>query len=246
MAKTNRRARKTSAFYMPSAFDLFKPSKNIVLSNIWIFAPLYAVSFIFWLHSWIWSPTLNSTPHWYTRLDGLSPGWTASPLPTYSTFLVVGFSLFWFLIILVAGSVAQMMSHTAQLYGAERKNLGFDKLWLVVKEVGWRLIGLYAVVFLAVVIGLILLIVPGLIMIRRYYLAPYVLIDTKCGIREAMDESARLSKMNTGSIWGIIGVMFLIGLVNIIPVFGGLVSFALGGLYSAAPALRYTQLRKLA
>jgi uncharacterized membrane protein len=92
---------------------------------------------------------------------------------------------------------------------------------------------------------LILLVIPGLIMIRRYFLAPYVMLDKKVGIREAMDQSAELSKINTGSVWGIIGVSFLIALVNVIPIIGGLASFSLGALYSVAPAMRYLQLKKI-
>jgi hypothetical protein len=61
-----------------------------------------------------------------------------------------------------------------------------------------------------------------------------------------MDQSAALSKANTGAIWGVIGVMFLIGLANIVPIIGGLIAFIFGALYSVAPALRYQQLKKLA
>ena len=71
------------------------------------------------------------------------------------------------------------------------------------------------------------------------------MLDEKLGVRDSMHRSAELSKLNPGSVWGIIGVMLLIGLVNIIPILGGLASFALGGLYSVAPALRYQQLKKL-
>jgi uncharacterized membrane protein len=119
-------------------------------------------------------------------------------------------------------------------------------LWHVVKSMGWRLLGLYVVMGLIILVGLILFIIPGLILIRRYFLAPYVMIDKKVSIREALDHSAALSKLNAGSIWGIIGVMILIGMVNIIPIIGGLASFVLGSLYSVAPALRYQELKKLA
>jgi hypothetical protein len=73
-------------------------------------------------------------------------------------------------------------------------------------------------------------------------LAPYVMLDTKCGITEAMERSADLTKPYSGYIWGIIGVMFLIGLFNIIPGIGWMISFVLGMLYSIAPALRYQEL----
>jgi len=245
MSRSRNRARRTSPLNLPSAFDLFTPSKEIVLKNIWIFGPLYAVPFIFWIHSWIWSPLPNQHAGWWSHAGGLSSGWPGGSLPTYATFALVGFSLLWLFIILAAGTIAQIMSQAAQLEGAQDKHLDFRNLWQAVKELGWRLLGLYLVIGLVVLVGLILLIIPGLIMIRRYYLAPYVMLDKKVGIRAAMDQSAELSKINTGSVWGIIGVIFLIGLVNVIPIIGGLASFTLGALYSVAPAMRYLQLKKI-
>lgn len=246
MARTSSRPRKTSSYFLPSAFDLFTPSKEIVMRNLWIFGPLYAIPFIFWVHSWIWAPLPNERVHWWQHSDGFSSAWSGGPIPTYPTFLFVGFSLLWLFLILVVGTIAQIMAQAAQLEGAQSKNLDFQNLWIVVKELGWRMFGLYAVIAISVTVGLLLLIIPGLILIRRFFLAPYVMLDKKLGIRESLDKSTELSKLNPGSIWGIIGVMFLIGLVNIIPVFGGLAAFALGGLYSVAPAIRYMQLKKLA
>jgi hypothetical protein len=82
-------------------------------------------------------------------------------------------------------------------------------------------------------------------MLRRYFLSPYILLDEKCSIKDAMEKSAHMTKPYSGSIWGIIGVMFLIGLVNIIPFVGWMVAFVLGALYSVAPALRYQELKRV-
>ena len=137
------------------------------------------------------------------------------------------------------------MSQAAQLDAAEGKPLDFKNLWGVVKDRGWRLFGLYIVMSVLIVVGLILLIIPGLILIRRFFFAPYVMIDKNTGIKDSLNESAALSKLNTGAVWAVIGVMLLIGLANIIPIIGGLASFAFGSLYSVAPALRYQQFKKL-
>ncbi|HET6864178.1 MAG TPA: hypothetical protein VFH37_03210 [Candidatus Saccharimonadales bacterium] len=246
MARTSRRARRNSPFHLPIAFELFTPSKEIVLNNIWIFGPLYAVPLIFYIHSWIWSPLPHQSVHWWQHSDNLSPGWTGSTLPTYLTFLVVGFSLLWFIIIFAIGTIVQIMSQAAQLDAVEKKPLDFQDLWKIVKELGWRMFGLYITLAVIVVVGLLLLVIPGLIMIRRYIFAPFIMLEKKTGIRESLDRSADLSRLNTGSVWGLLGVMFLISLVNIVPIIGGLASFALGALYSVAPALRYQQLKQLA
>jgi hypothetical protein len=246
MPRTSKRARRTSAYYLPSAFDLFTSSKNLVLKHIWIFGPLYAIPFIFWIHSWIWAPLPNQHVSWWHSIDGFSSGWPGSPIPTYSTFLVVGFSALWFLFIAAAGTITQIMSNAAQLYAAEGKEFDFHTLWQVVRQLGWRLLGLYIVMFLLIALGFVLLIVPGLMLLRRFFMAPYIMVDKRLGIRESLEQSIDLTNRNPGSVWGIVGVMFLIGLINILPIIGGLASFIFGFLYSVAPAIRYRQLKKLA
>src|SRR5882757_3862207 len=110
MARTSKRARRSSPLNLPGAFELFAPSKEIVLNNIWVFGPLYAVPFIFWIHSWIWSPLPNQSVHWWQSGGNFSSGWPGGPLPTYGTFLLVGFSLLWLVIIGFLGTAAQIMS----------------------------------------------------------------------------------------------------------------------------------------
>lgn len=246
MVKTSRRARRTSAFYIPSAFDLFTESKELVLKHIWIFGPLYAVPFVFYIHSWLWSPLPNQHVGWWHHADAFSPAWPGSALPSYLAYLSVGFSLLWLAIILVIGTIVQAMSNAAQLRAVQGHDFDFRHLWQTAKEQGWQLFGLYIIMSIIFTVGLILLIIPGLIFIRRYLFAPYVMIDKKTGIFDSLTESAALGKVNTGSVWGVVGVMFLIGLLNILPYIGGLAAFGFGVLYSVAPALRYQQLKKLA
>lgn len=241
------RARRTSPLRITPSFDLFKPSYRLVRKNIWIFGTLYFVPLVFWVHSWVWSSSSSNNPTWFNNLYGhstLSSSWGSSPFTNLpDTF--VGFSIIWFLIVIIAGTIAQLMTVVAAYDASQDKVITFDKLWAVVKKIGWRLIGLYIVTGLVIFVGLILLIVPGLIMIRRYYLAPYVIINKNCGIREAMDRSAAISKPHSGYVWGVIGVTILIGLIGVIPLIGSLVAFIMGMFYSVAPALRYQELKKI-
>lgn len=108
----------------------------------------------------------------------------------------------------------------------------------------WRLIGLIFLVAIIVIAGLILFIVPGIIFIRRYFLSPYFLIDRNLGIKEAMRASANATKGKPGAVWDIIGVIILLSLFNIIPIWGGLISIILLTLYTCAPAIRYLELTK--
>jgi len=243
MARTRNRPRQSSPLNLPSAFDLFKPSKEIVLKNIWIFGPLYAVPVILWVHNWIWTPA-SSGGSWWEKSTGVSGNWGFSPIASWG-YATVGFSIIWFLLAAVGGTIAQFMITVAALQASEDKALDFRELWQVVKKIGWRLLGLYLLIALYVIVGFILLIIPGIIMIRRYFLAPYVMIDKNCGVTEAMELSAAMSKPYSGSIYGIIGVTILIGLIGIVPFIGSLASLIVGMLYVLAPALRYQQLKKL-
>jgi uncharacterized membrane protein len=90
-------------------------------------------------------------------------------------------------------------------------------------------------------VGFLLLIVPGLFLLRRYILAPYFLVDKELSINEALNQSAAFSKKYSGAVWGLIGVTILISLLGIIPVLGGIASAILGIAYYCAPALRYKE-----
>ena len=240
MAKT--RPRRGSPLHLTPAFELFKPSKDLVLKNIWIFGPLYAVFVVFSIHTWIWTPAGPGEQHhwWQTNLVSTPSG----PWPASFDYTFVGFSIFWFLISAVLGTIVQIMTQKAQFEVAQGKTPTFDRLWATVKELGWRMLGLYIVASLIVIIGFILLIIPGVYMVKRYFLAPYVMLEHKVGIREALDKSAELSP-NLGAIWGVVLVGILFSLVSIIPIVGWLVAFALSILYSVAPALRYQELKKV-
>lgn len=235
MAKN--KPRRTSPLYLPGAFDLFTPSKNIVMNNLGVFSILYLLPLMFLLSNWASRPSRAAKDAHYA--SGFS--FTGFPLygsiATISLIAIVGIAL---------TVMVQIMTNKAELDGAQDKKISMDKLWATLKEMGWKMLGLYVVMSLVIIAGFILFIIPGFFMIRRYFLAPYVMLDKKCGISEAMQRSAKLSLIDTGSVWGILGVMLLIGLVSIVPYAGELLSFVLGMLYSVAPAIRYTQLKKLA
>ena len=106
-----------------------------------------------------------------------------------------------------------------------------------------RLIVLSFVTSIMIVLGLLLFIVPGIILLRRYYLASYYLVDQNLSISEAMNRSAAESKLYSGSIYGLFGVTILITLFSIIPVFGSYISNVLELCYAPAAALRYREIQ---
>lgn len=112
----------------------------------------------------------------------------------------------------------------------------------------FRLAGLFALVTLLVFGGILLLVVPGIIVIRRYLMAPFYMIDQDLGIRESMRRSAADSKPVSPYIWGVYGVYFAIIFMNIIlfsrifPPFGSVIGAFISSLFVFGPALRYKEI----
>lgn len=114
----------------------------------------------------------------------------------------------------------------------------------------WRLVGLYILMGLIVLGGFILLIVPGLIFIRRYCLAPYYLIDQNLSIRESLRRSAESTKPVSGFIWGVILVELVVGLaggiISTMTFVGLILGTILTFFYSFALPMRYMELEHAA
>lgn len=70
-----------------------------------------------------------------------------------------------------------------------------------------RIVVVTALTGIIAAVGFILLIVPGLIFIRRYILAPYYIVDKNMSVLNAMRESAKESKPVARYVWGSIGVL---------------------------------------
>ena len=90
----------------------------------------------------------------------------------------------------------------------------------------WRIIGVTLLAGLATFFGFLLFIVPGLILVRRFLLAPYYVIDKDMGVMDALRQSTKDSKKASGAIWGSIGVYVIIFMVSI--VIGAAFSFQQG------------------
>jgi uncharacterized membrane protein len=108
----------------------------------------------------------------------------------------------------------------------------------------WRFIGLGIVVSVVVILGLIAFIVPGIIFIRRYFLAPYYVMDRDMSIFDAMKASAKESKQFSGAVYGVLGVVLLIAMLSVFSLPGLVASAILTVLYATAPALRYLEIKK--
>jgi|SRR3989344_1587369 len=223
-----------------SAFDLFGKSSTAVQRNLSTFVILNLLPAATMIGGAISQSRHSNQANDFNGFGALSG------LPTYAIASLAGFGIIVFIAVVIAGFIIRAMLYSLQLQAAKDKNPDLSALWQVGKKYWLRLLGLNIVVGLVIIGGFLLLIVPGLIMIRRYFLSPYILVDKDTTIGEAMRRSAELSKPYSGSIWGIIGVSILISIPSFVPFVGQIISFVLNILYSVAPALRYEELKKLA
>lgn len=102
-----------------------------------------------------------------------------------------------------------------------------------------RSLGVVILSVLAVVGGLILFIVPGIIFAAWFTLAEYVLVKENLGVVDSMKRSRQLVK---GRVWEILGVMAVPSVASLVPFIGGILNFALSVVLVPANAIRYHQL----
>lgn len=220
-----------------SSFDLFSKSWEAVQRNLVVFAILSAPTLIGTVLSLFMSNTNEQSFTKATDFFGNQSGLALAGLAGGAVVLTI--------VLMVVGVILQALMYIAQLRSAEGKTITLSGIWEEAKGQILKLFGLSIVTGIITAFSFILLIIPGFIMMRRYFLAPYLMVDKKLTIGEAMEQSAAMSKPFSWSIYGIIGVTFLIGLIGIVPVVGGIVSTLVAIAYSVAPALRYLELKKM-
>ena len=77
----------------------------------------------------------------------------------------------------------------------------------------WNFLAAKLLTGAVVILGLILLIVPGIVFALMFIFAPYIVIDKGLGPIEAMRESKRIT---SGNKWNLLGLLVAIVLLNIL------------------------------
>ena len=238
MAKDDAKVRLTSAV------GLFGKSYALVRKNLNVYALVYSVPAAMVIagviqliadnqrHGWGWGHAFSSS------ILGPSLG-PDSSIHTASAIL---------LIVLFFGAIAScFLAIVLNLRVAEGEKPTFRSLWNEVSQ-DWlwaKLLGLGILTVLILLVGFILLIIPGVIFLWRLFLAPYVLVDRKTSVMDALGQSWDMTKGYPWPIYSITLFSFVLALTGIIPIVGSLISFALAVAYAAAPALRYQELKKV-
>jgi uncharacterized membrane protein len=86
----------------------------------------------------------------------------------------------------------------------------------------WKFLGATVLASLAVILGLVLLIVPGIIFMLMFMFADFIVIDRELGPIEAMKESARITR---GYRWVLLGFALITVLINVLGLLALVVGF---------------------
>ena len=79
----------------------------------------------------------------------------------------------------------------------------------------WKYLGVSILLMLAIAVGLVLLIVPGIIFALMFMFAPLIVIDRELGPIDSMNESNRITR---GNKWPLLGFALLLVLINLLGV----------------------------
>jgi hypothetical protein len=151
------------------------------------------------------------------------------------------------LVALIISLFLYAMTTVLALRASQGKKPSFHELVDGARANFWRLLGVALISGLLVVVGLILLIIPGIFLIQRLIMASFFVIDKGMGVIDALNASWSLSKKHSGQVWAALGVALLVLIftivLNIIPLIGGLIGTIVSVIWSLVIPLRYVQLQ---
>ncbi len=212
------------------AFGLFSKSWNIVKSNLSVFIILALASFASTFYDGFIAdqPENIDSTSFAAIFEGMvqSQDGLSIILALIATLLIVPQTILF-------------------LKSAQGKKPTLSELATLTSTKLFPLIGLYLLLMLIIVAGLIVFIVPGIIFIAWFILAPYIMVDKNTGIIDSLKQSKELSKGYFGAIWSVLLVTLLFALPAAIGSIGVLTSIVLTFMYSVALAIRYTEIKKI-
>jgi uncharacterized membrane protein len=86
----------------------------------------------------------------------------------------------------------------------------------------WKYLGMSILLTLAIAIGLVLLIVPGIIFALMFMFAPLLVIERQLGPIDALNESNRITRGHKWQLLGLSALLFLINLLGLIALVVGI------------------------
>lgn len=232
--------RKHNQSNLTGALDLLPQSFRLVKDNLNIFIAIYSVSALFAIWDFlnqftnykeIWSTEQFTPSKLFGSASGLdvsTPGGVFGGLAVFLGVVSIAFGL---------------MQIILTLRVSQHRRPNIHDIWREFIAKGLKLLILVLALGLIIVLGLIALIVPGVILIWRLFLAPYILLDQNTGIKESIKRSWHMTSGYAWPIYSIILLTIVLGVTGAVPVFGPIMAFLLATAYANAPALRYQEIK---
>lgn len=214
--------------YISNPLALFKPSMQAVRLNLWdlLIPVLIFIGAVILLVVTLFG-SLAVNPAAAVNI-GLFTG---------SIFLIIG--------LVIAVVVLAPYTNLVLLASAKGEKLKFREAISRTPHYSLKFLAAGFLALLAILGGLILLVIPGLIFAAWFSLAPWIIVNEDIGAVEALKKSKALVKGHVIEMWGMLGFGSAVGILNIVPIVGPIITIAAGFIYSAAPAIRYLQLEQL-
>ncbi len=164
-------------------------------------------------------------------------------------FLAIIFFLVSIILSIIIGSWSQTLVYQAVYQAGKGKPLSIKKIL----QLAWKKWPAYFLATLfstfLIILGFILLIIPGIILAVWFFFIPYVVVIEKAGAVQALKRSKQLVE---GHFWGVLGRLALIFLISILlasilvklSFIGSLVNFFLSPLWMVVGYLIYVDLAK--
>lgn len=154
------------------------------------------------------------------------------------------------LILMVVAGIVQIINlgplTRFQLDASDGNEKSVSQLYADGLRFSWRLFLYYILYGIMIFVGLLLLIVPGVIIFRRYYLAGFYIVDKDLGVIDALKQCAERTKPYKNYVWGVVGVELAVSVASsfmqIIPMLGVILAQIITATYLFMNALRYREI----
>ena len=131
-----------------------------------------------------------------------------------------GSGLLSFLVAIIGLFVGMGLINFALKAQKDVKSVEFADLWYPQKF--WYYLGAVILVAIAVVVGFILIIIPGIIAISMFAFVKYIVIDKDMGPIEALKESMRITEGHRLEVLLLIVMSIVINIIGLLPLMLGL------------------------
>lgn len=218
--------------------EIWASSREAVRRNLGVFLFLNSITIL--SIAWDTGTNLRDKVHgsdWKSVFTNTIYG-SNGGYPRFGGFVVI-------FLIVAAAVIFGLMSVILAVHAAKKDKVELAEVWEDFKsEWLWlRLIGVELLTAFILVLGFVALIIPGIYLLGRVILAPYILIDQNTKVFEAVEKSWHLTRDRMWQVYSVLLLSFVLGFPNVVPIIGPIVAFVLVLSFSVGMPLRYLELK---